>query len=541
MQVEDVRRIEAEHALWRAGSIRHLLDDHQIEHLYDPYRAWEARRMGEPKIGIHQLFLGECGRQVGKTYGFSTIRVEDGLHERFANKIIMTGAATEIALKELVIPSINAIIASAPDDVRPKFFTSRWGMRAGYHFPGSDAVIKLVGFEDPDSLRGTGLAGCNISEASFIPKLAYAVNSIILPMFSRTPEATIILESSTVRDPNHPFERVFKPDAQRRKAYAFMTLWDNKALSEDTKKSLYEASAAINADEAAREYECKVTRDRSIVLVPTFDKKRHVKAFERPEHALAIMAQDDGIADLYFAGWAFWDARRAKLCVEHEFYGRNTTTSTVADEMRGIERGLYLAAAGIHKKRFILGTPKEERERVLRVLSGEEPGHVSEGFGIVKPDGFCWWDGEEFQPNPALRVSDTSARLIGDLNYEHGIPMVATDKDDAEAASYALRDAFKLDKIEIHPRCVGLIRHLEVGHWNKNRTDWARYIEEPEATLYGHFDGVAMLIYMWRMVQSFRSVDPYPPKFVDRNDPSVMFLPESWKEPQYSALEDFFA
>lgn len=534
MKVEDVRRIEAEHALIRAGSLRHKFDDHQLR-IYDPYRDWEKRRLREldelpeEQWGIHQVFMVDCGRQVGKTYCTSGIRAEDALSPSWADEEFLVGASTEVALKELVIPTMARLFADFPEDMLPQFVSSRWGMRAGYYFPSNGTRIKLVGWENPDDHRGPGLAGANISEAAFVPKLRYAVNSVLIPQFSRRPRATLILESSAPQDPNHPFDSVFKPDCERRKAYVFMTLWDNTALTEKQKRALFASAKAINEDDAEREYNGKRTRDRGKVIVPTFDRKRHVVEFERPEHACAIMAQDDGILDLYFAGWGYWDARRAKLCVEQEFYGRNTTTSVIADEMRDRERALYGEAAAIHKQRFILGTPKEERERILRVLSGEERPYQSEGFGLDKPEGLCWWSGDEFAANPVLRVSDTSARLIADLNHEHGIPMCTTEKDDAEAASYALRDAFKHDKIEIHPRCLGLIRHLESGHWNKNRTDWARYVDEPEASLFGHFDGIAMLIYMWRMVQSFRSVDPFPPVFIDRHQPDVMHIPEDWQ------------
>lgn len=526
--------------LWRAGNLRWKLDDHQLR-IYDPYREFEQRRMVEPKKGMHRAFMVDCGRQVGKTFATSLIRVEDCMSKAFATETVLVGADTEIALKELVIPTINTIIADAPEDVRPQFFTSRWGMRAGYVFPSTGAVLKLVGFEDPDSLRGPGLRGANISEAAFVKKLTYAVSSVLNPMFSRRPAATLILESSAPEDPNHPFDKVFKPDCEARKAYVFMTIADNTAMTEEEKQAEIEQAKAINEDAMQRELFGVRKRDRGKVIVPTFERARHVVESERPDYACAIMAQDDGIKDLYFAGWGYWDARRAKLVIENEFCGRNTTTSIVAEAMRDREHVLYQAAAGIHKKRFILGTPKEERERILRVLSGEERGYESEGFGIHEPDGLCWWNGHEFAANPVLRVSDTSARLIGDLNYEHGIPMCATDKDDAEAASYALRDAFKLDKIEINPRCVALIRHLESGHWNKMRTDWARYVDGPEADLYGHFDGIAMLIYMWRMCASLRSVDPYPPKHIDQYDPSVMHLPEDWLPAQpVSELEAWF-
>lgn len=541
MQVDEVRRIEQEHALWRAGSLRHLLDDHQLR-IYDPIREWQKRRVEELRnglaTGIHRAFVVKAGRQVGKTHGTNTLKVETGLNQ---DGTCLVATSTEVALKELVIPVIHSIISTAPDDLRPKFISHRWGMRAGFYFPSTGFMMKLVGVdENPDGLRGPGLkGGALFTEAAFITKLAYAYNSIVAPQFSRYPEADAIFESSAAKDVNHPFKRVFEPDAIARKAFVFMTIDDNKTLTEKIKRELVESARAINADDAEREYYCVETRDRSTVIIPTFDPAKHVREMEQPEHACAIMAQDDGILDLYFAGWGYWDARRAKLCVTHEYWGRNTTTGVVAEHIRSTELEAYGKSAAIHRPRRILGTPKEELQRVLRVLNGEEQGHESEGFGIHKPDGLCWWNGAEFAANPVIRVSDTSARLIGDLNHEHQIPMCATAKDDAEAASYALRDAFKMDKIEIHPRCVGLIRHLTSGHWNKTRTDWARYVDEPEASLYGHFDGIAMLIYMWRMLDAIRGVDPYPPTHIDRYDPQLMHLPEDWTPKERPAIEEW--
>lgn len=544
MQVDEVRRIEMEHALWRAGSLRHQLDDHQLR-IYDPVRDWQKRRVDELQkgltSGIHRVFVVKAGRQVGKTHSTSLIRTEQGLNQ---DGTCLIATSTEVSLKELVIPVINSIIASAPDDIRPRFFTSRWGMRAGFHFPSTGYVIKLVGVdENPDGLRGPGLkGGCNLTEAAFISKLEYAYNSIISPQFSRHPGADCIMESSAAKDPNHPFKRVFEPDAQRRRAYVFMTIDDNKTLSEEVKRELVESARAINPDDAEREYYCVETRDRSRVLVPEFDAERHVVESPRPAHACAIAAMDPGMRDLFFVGWGFWDAARAKLVVEHDWSGRNKSTGFVAQVIRDVERELYKSCSQLEAPRRVMLDPRDELRRILRVLSGEEPPDQGDGLGLTPPsEGLCWWNGEEFARNPVLRVSDTDARLIGDLNADQGIQCCATEKDDAEAALYSLRNAFRDDKIEIHPRCVDLIRHLTVGQWNERRTDWQRYHEGMEAELYGHFDGVAMLVYMWRMVQALRNVDPFPPAFVDRHDPDVMFIPDDWREPKYSALEDFFA
>lgn len=518
--------------LWRKGNLRWKLDDHQLR-IYDPYREFEQRRLNEPKVGIHQVFMVDCGRQVGKTHATSLLRIEDGLNPAFANETILVGANTEIALKELVIPTINTIIADAPEDIRPRFFTSRWGMRAGYHFPSNDVVLKLVGFENPDDLRGPGLRGANISEAGFVGKLSYAVNSVLLPMFSRRPKATLILESSAPKDLNHPFDRIFKPDAEKRKAYVFMTIDDNTALSTEEKQALVESARTINPDDAEREYYGKRTRDRTRVLVPEFDAARHVVEQARPAHACAIGAMDPGMRDLFFVGWGYWDAARAKLCIERDWSGRNKSTGFVAELIKATELDLYGTAAELaYEDRRKGMDPREEMRRILRVLSGEEAPDQGSGLGLFPPadaNALCWWNGDEFARNPVLRVSDTDARLIGDLTMDQGIQCTATEKDDAEAALYALRNAFRDNKIEIHPRCVDLVRHLESGRWNERRTDWERFHEGAEAELYGHFDGVAMLVYMWRMVQHLRHVDPFPPKYTDKRNPSTMHIPEDWQ------------
>lgn len=512
------------------GALRWKLDDHQLR-IYDPFRAWETRRMAEMEAGrtegIHRVFMVDCGRQVGKTFSTSLIRMEDA--HVFPNQTQLIASATEKQLKELIIPVLNTIIADAPNEVRPRFFSSRWGMRAGYHCPASDSIIKLVGVDvDPDGLRGPGLGGANFTEAAFIDKLSYAVSSIVYPQFSRRPFATCILESSAPADLMHDFDQVFRPDCERRKAYVFMTLWDNTALTEETKRELYDSAAAINEDDAKREYLGERRRDRTRMVVPEFDADRHVVAFERPSHALAIAAFDPGMSDLFAMCWGYWDAQRAKLCIEQCWSGRNVSTAFVAEVIREIERDLYGEAAEINRPRRIVGTPREELRRLLRVLSGEEEPDLGSGFGIRPPAGLSYWNGREFRPNPVMRVSDTDSRLIGDLNEDHAIPCVPTSKDDKEAAIYALRNAFKADKIEVHPRCTQLIQHVQYARWNDRRTDWERHTEGQQAVLFGHYDLLATAIYIWRMVQGLRHVDPFPPRHYDRADPAMVHVPDDW-------------
>ena len=62
-------------------------------------------------------------------------------------------------------------------------------------------------------------------------------------------------------------------------------------------------------------------------------------------------------------------------------------------------------------------------------------------------------------------------------------------------------------RIEIHPRCVGLIRQLYTTVWSKARTDWERTGQD-------HGDLLDACIYLCRNVRWHR--DPRP---VKRGDP----------------------
>ncbi len=102
-----------------------------------------------------------------------------------------------------------------------------------------------------------------------------------------------------------------------------------------------------------------------------------------------------------------------------------------------------------------------------------------------------------------MRLSDTDARLITDLNSIHKVKISATLKDDAEAALHALRNAFQQDKIEIHPDAEQTIAHLQNGVWNEQRSSYSR------SPLYGHWDLIDALKYGWRGLN--RNMNPFPP------------------------------
>lgn len=495
---------------WNLGRLSYKLDPHQ-QSVYEAFRGWE--RDGEGTI-----FVLDCGRRWGKTFWVDLIKVEDCL--RKARSIHTIATAYQKDIGEIIIPVMEEICSDAPAELCPVYKGSSQGQGAGFYFP-NGSILRLVGIDvNPKGIRGRFSDGYVITEAAFVKNLAKTAVSKILPQFMRRKGARLILESSAPEDPNHDFDAKFVPDAKRRGAYIFRTIDDNTTMSEEDKLSHYEEAAAISEDDAQREYYGKRIRNREKVILPEFEPPtldqpytRHVQPFVRPRYALAMAAMDPGMRDLFAVQWGYWDFDRAKLCIERDYAARNVSTGAVAEMLRDAERELYADAA-------------EQRELPLHVVDPSDFRWIEDSsseyrirrkFGLQQPTGLCWWDGKEFRANPVLRVSDTEARLIGDLTNDYQLEVINTLKDDKEAALNALRNAFKNDKIEIHPSCVKTIRHLTSARWNDQRTDYERTEER------GHSDLLDSLVYLWRMIQPHRSTNPVPPVFADRAEATVVF------------------
>jgi hypothetical protein len=103
---------------------------------------------------------------------------------------------------------------------------------------------------------------------------------------------------------------------------------------------------------------------------------------------------------------------------------------------------------------------------------------------------------------PYLRISDNNMILINDLQKDHNLTFLPTDKHNKESYLNQMRNAIAGRQIIIHPKCTQLIAHLRKATWNKNRTDYKRSEDS------GHYDFVDSLLYMVRNINKDRN--PYP-------------------------------
>lgn len=481
-------------ASWRAAQLRWLLDAHQ-KLVYDTIKEWELNPPDSVERGAlyDSIFVLDIGRRWGKTWLCLLILLEWALTR--VGAILTYATAEKQQIRSIIIPIFRKMIATCPPDMRPQYRGSSEGMEQGIYCT-NGSIIKLVGVDkDPDRLRGQASDGGCFSEAAHMKDLEESIAGIFLPQFQRRPWARLLLESTAPTQPDHDFDRVFIPDAEKRGAYVFGTLDDNAAISAKEKEKAIREAGGRDSPRCQREYYGIRVRDPERVLVPEFDMERHVRSdIPVPPFAHGYVSIDPGFRDMLGLVWAYWDFERAKLVIQRSYAERNVTTTPVADLIKRTERELWGGT----------GPANDNARRAANDNDLQE--------GSVR-----YWNGKNFMPNPYLRVSDVDLRLIGDLVLEHGIAFAQTPKDDAEAQLYALRNAFLANKIEIVADSGPLALQLKRGMWNERRTEWER------TDALGHLDCVASLIYLWRNV--VRTLNPYPPAMPVGSADKILILP----------------
>lgn len=496
-------------ALWEEGDLSMLMHAGQ-KRLVDQFFAWCEIPQFEltHEVGALPLVYAVEG---GKRFGKTTVAlwIAHMLGVRFAKKfgrpaMMRYTSAWQKTIDEIVGSVSPHAFATVPPSCEPKYHGKRGILPAGFYWPANGPTLgmrlALAGLDmHKDALRGQGNDYDFISEAAFIGNLDYTVRNVLIHQYHGRPWARMMVETSAPEVLGTDWEMIVLPDARKRGAVFSATIEDNPRLSRREKDFWINQAGGRGHPNCEREYFNVIQASPEQQVVPEFKVEGHVRDSTRPEYAIAMAAMDPGMRDLFAIIWGYWDAARAKLVIERDWCQRNASTRTVAQVIRQTEAELYGGACELQSKRF----------------------------GIKRPAGLTWWDGKEFRGNPLHRVSDTEARLIGDLTVDYGIQVMNTHKDDKEAALFALRNAFGSGKIEVNPRCVNLISHVRTARWNENRTDYER---TPQ---HGHYDLLDALVYLWRMVQPIRNQNPTPPDFLDKNEPGVV-----WMTPPQSVSHD---
>lgn len=385
-----------------------------------------------------QLFVGNCSRQLGKSYWGVVKCLEQAI--KHPKSQIRYGAAFQSDLTDFIMPTFQKILEDCPASIKPKFKVqgSKWVFPNG-------SEIKLCGLDkSPNSLRGNTLDLLCLDEVGFVSNLDYIYKSVIIPATTHRPNAKIILISTPPNSPDHPFTD-YCNKAKNEGSYAEFNIYTNPLINQDTINRLANESGGIESSTFLREYMCQFVLDSNSAIVPEW-KDEYAQIPVKDEYFQyyhRLTAMDMGRVDGTALIFGYYDFKQASLYIQDEIIFNKESGDWTTLDLKD----------GINKKELEL-----------------------------------WGD-----KKPLKRIADSNnPHLIADLNTLHNVTFQPTSKISLEAMVNELRLMVGAGRIIIDPKCVNTIGCLKFGIWDKNRNLFAR------SKAYGHYDALAALIYLVR-------------------------------------------
>lgn len=394
-----------------------------------------------------QLFVGNCSRQLGKSFWAAIKAVETAI--RIPNAQVRYGSAFHSDLTQFIIPTFIKILEDCPPTLKPTYKTSG----SSFIFP-NGSRIRLVGLDkNPDSLRGNTLDLIVLDEVGFVDTLDYVYKSILIPATTHRPNAKIIMISTPPSTPAHPFmDYVQRAEAEG--SYAKFTIYDNPLINESTIERLMKEAGGKDSTTFRREYLGEFITDSDLAIIPEWSDD-HAKALEKDEFYPfyhKYVAMDLGVKDFTAVVFGHYDFKKATLFIEDELVlnGPTLTTDKLKESIITIEESLWA------------------------------------------------------KQKPYRRISDNNnLMLLQDLTTLHNLPFMPTNKDTLEAMINEVRLLVKAGRIIISPKCKLTIGSLKYGVWDSKRSGFAR------SSTYGHFDCLAALVYLVRNLDKHTNPIPY--------------------------------
>lgn len=443
-------------------------------------------------------------------------------------------SAWQKSIDEIIGAVVPQCFETAPDGCRPKYFGKRGPRPAGLYFPeygpANGTSIALAGMDvNPDATRGQASDGDVVSEAAFVEKLDYVLRSVLYRQYQGRPWARAFVESSAPKDLNTDWERIYIPDCQRRKAFFSATIEDNPLLSRKEKDEFIAAAGGRGDPNCEREYFNVISGDPVLHVVPEFDPTKHVRPVEMPRNAIAITAADPGQTHQFGLVFGYWDFDKAHAVIQDSWAQSNASTRKVACVIAAREFDLWgtwpphamknipLLSEGRHEgwkdllKRDRCEHLVEHLHRMAQTPPEQRPHHESRpGKWVTSapPACFSYFDPDRgFRLNPHVRTSDIDLGFIRDISSEFGIDFEQANKSSPlEVRVNVLRNWHSGGQIVYDPECGIVIEHVRSAKWNKQRT---KFDEHP---VFGHFDGLAALVYWVPACDMIRNRRPHPPE-----------------------------
>lgn len=398
----------------------------------------------------HIKHVLNISRRFGKSHTLCLIAIEYGIRNPGAQ--IRFAAPTAKALRKIIHPAFKQIIKDCPEELRPV-----WKQQDGYYaFPnGSELHASGCDNQNYENLRGQAAHLAIVDEAGFVDELDYVVNDVLVPQ-TLTTKGVVILSSTPPKTPAHDFYAIAQ-EAELKGAYAKRTIFENTKIDRPTLDLYAKEAGGYESSTFKREYLCEFIVDSESQIIP--------------EWAEAYVAE--ALPTEFSVYWHKYEGMDI---------GVRDGTAVVFGHYNFAEARLYI-----------------ESELVLR---GQDVRTDNIAAGVKATENSLWG-----QQKPYRRISDNNNLiLLQDLGVGHQMHFSPTTKDDLHAMVNELRLWVKAGRIRISPKCEHLLGCMRYGVWDENRKAFAR------SSVYGHFDGLAALIYLVRNVDQHSNPVPFDHK-----------------------------
>ena len=448
-------------AAWQRGVLAYKLDPHQMP-LYKA--VWDSI------VKKYDTYTINCSRQFGKSFLLLLVAIEfclrnGGAQVRFAIPIASN-------YEEMYGLSLSTILDDVPETFKPEHHTSKKIIvfKNGSH-------IKFAGTDGTNyqNLRGS-LSHLNIiDEAAFCDNLKETFEHVLKPQTTRTGGLTIFCSTPPITQDHYYIQQFFK-DMGRQRVQQF-TIYDNTALTPERIEQIACDHGGKDSSTFRREYLCEFVVDETTVIIKEWEKVKDKctrpadigKYGTQYGYCHKYLGMDLGVEDLTVCLFGFYDFLESTLYIEDEITmnGPSLTTHDLSVAIKKKEKELWGTL-----------TPREN--------------------------------------NPYRRIADSNNKqMLNDLNITYGLSFIPVRKtkpgpdqpsDSKQSILNGMINKLRVMvgdcRVVVNPKCVQLLGCLQYASWNKSRTEFTRN------AMFGHYDALAALIYMVKMLDIY--TNPFP-------------------------------
>jgi len=406
------------------------------------------------------LCVFNISRRFGKSTTCSLYAVEQAFRKK---QKVLYATAFLTDLENFIAPIFEWCLNECPESLRPTWKASK----KEFHFK-NGSIIKLIGLDkNSNSLRGNNIDILIVDEAAFVKNLAYLYRSVIIPATMKR-KFKLIFPSTPPESPEHFWSAELIHKAKGKGTYIELTIDDISDLPAEEKKRLLDEVGGPTSVTALREFYCKCIADVTRTIAAEFSKAKHVNdVFDvydiKPEYInWQLFGDTGGVKDKTVFLEVGFDHTTGKVIFRDELEFENSTPSS----------------------------------QIIAAVKAKWPGNMT-------------------------LIMDAPGQLLIDYS-SLGLPAALPQKDDFGAGLLLLNNAFYNNTAVIHPKCALLIRTLEGGLLNKQRSDYER------SESLGHCDAVAAAIYGLRCVDRMTDLRPKPKReqifFIEREPEHIQAI-----------------